>query len=324
MSIRIANAPCSWGALEFSESLVGGASRPESARDGSPTETRGERILREMAETGYAGTELGDWGLLPTEPEPLAAALAAAGLDLVGAFVPVPWVAPDAIERGTRDACQVARLVAAVAPEAYLILADDNGADPLRRTRAGRIRATEGLGPEVLRRAASAVDAVAARITGETGLPVVFHHHGGGWFETPDEIARLLDGTTPEHLGLCLDTGHYALGGGDPVDALQRFAGRIPHVHLKDFDPRVVAAADAESWDYFDLVREGVFPELGAGAVDFPAFTDRLRRDGYAGWAVVEQDVLPGMGTPRSSAARNRRYLRSLDFARDDETRRNA
>ncbi len=295
MSIRIANAPCSWGALEF---------------DLGDAAAGGERILREMAETGYAGTELGDWGLLPTEPEPLAAALATAGLDLVGAFVPVPWTANDAVERGSRDALQVARLLAAVAPQAFLILADDNGAVPLRRTRAGRLRPEDGLAPDDGARAATAVDEVAARISGETGLPVVFHHHGGGWFETPDEIARLLDRTTPEHLGLCLDTGHYALGGGDPVDALRRFAGRIPHVHLKDFDPRVVTDADGRGWDYFDLVREGVFPELGAGAVDFPAFIDQLRRDDYSGWAVVEQDVLPGMGTPLESARRNREYLR--------------
>ena len=305
MSIRIANAPCSWGALEFSEALVGGASAPTS---GSP----GERILREMSAAGYAGTELGDWGLLPTAPEPLAAALSAVGLELVGAFVPIPWIAPDAVERGVRDALQVARLLAAVADRPFLILADDNGADPLRRARAGRIRPVDGLAPDDLRRAARAVDRVAAEITDETGLPVVFHHHGGGWFETPDEIARLLDATAPEHLGLCLDTGHYALGGGDPLVALSRFAGRIPHVHLKDFDPRVRARADEAGWDYFDLVREGVFPELGTGAVDFPTLAERLARDGYRGWAVVEQDVLPGMGTPLESARRNRDYLKEL------------
>ncbi len=302
MSIRIANAPCSWGALEF------------DLGDEGPG---GLRILREMAQTGYAGTEFGDWGLLPTEPEALAAALAAVELELVGAFVPVPWIAPDAVARGVRDALRVARLLAAVAARPFLILADDNGADPRRRAGAGRIRDRDGLRAGDLRRAAQAVDRVAAEIHDETGLPVVFHHHGGGWFETPDEIARLLDATSPERVGLCLDTGHYALGGGDPVAALERFAGRIPHVHLKDFDPRVVAAAADAGWDYFDLVREGVFPELGAGAVDFPGFTARLRRDGYRGWAVVEQDVLPGMGTPLESAARNRRYLSSLGFTGD-------
>jgi inosose dehydratase len=35
-----------------------------------------------------------------------------------------------------------------------------------------------------------------------------------------------------------------------------------------------------------------------------------LERQAYDGWIVVEQDVLPGMGTPRASAQRNREYLR--------------
>ncbi|MFH1530059.1 MAG: TIM barrel protein [Pseudomonadota bacterium] len=316
MTLRVANAPCSWGALEFSDALVGGGGghAPNRPVDGPPTGTLGERILREMSAAGYAGTELGDWGLLPTTPEALGALLKATDLALVGAFVPVPWIAADAVDRGVRDALRVARLLAAVADRPFLILADENGAHPVRRGRAGRIRPSEGLAPDDLRRAVRAVERVAAEIGDETGLPVVFHHHGGGWFETPDEISRLLDGTAPEHLGLCLDTGHYALGGGDPVDALTRFAGRIPHVHLKDFDPGVVTRADAAGWDYFDLVREGVFPELGAGAVDFPALANRLRRDGYEGWVVVEQDVLPGMGTPLESARRNRATLRSLGW----------
>ena len=302
MTVRVANAPCSWGALEFD---LDPAPTP-----GSPD----KKILTEMAATGYAGTELGDWGLLPTEPELLIALLATKGLDLVGAFVPVPWIAPDAVQRGRRDALRIARLLAAVGDRPFVILADDNGADPRRRSRAGRITPSDGLSPDDRARFALAVDQVAAEITDETGLPVVFHHHGGGWIETPDEIARLLDATSPERVGLCLDTGHYALGRGDPVDALTRFAGRIPHVHFKDFDPRLVAAADEAGWDYFDLVREGVFPELGTGAVDFPSIADRLRRDVYTGWVVVEQDVLPEMGTPLESARRNRAFLEGLGW----------
>ena len=41
---------------------------------------------------------------------------------------------------------------------------------------------------------------------------------------------------------------------------------------------------------------------------------EELRRMGYDGWIVVEQDVLPGMGTPKQSAARNRDYLAGLDL----------
>jgi inosose dehydratase len=113
-------------------------------------------------------------------------------------------------------------------------------------------------------------------------------------------------------LGLCLDTGHSAFGGGNPVQILEAWGARIWHVHLKDCDPAIRARAVAEKWDYATAVGRGVFCELGRGEVDFPAVIDRLRSLGYAGWLVVEQDVLPSMGTPAESAARNRAFIRSL------------
>ena len=47
------------------------------------------QVLNEMAETGYVGTELGDWGFMPTDPDALAAELTKRGLTMLGAFVPV-------------------------------------------------------------------------------------------------------------------------------------------------------------------------------------------------------------------------------------------
>jgi inosose dehydratase len=83
-------------------------------------------------------------------------------------------------------------------------------------------------------------------------------------------------------------------------------------VHLKDCDPDVKAQSARESWDYQQSVGHGVFCELGKGSVDFPAVLSSLRSAGYNGWLVVEQDVLPSMGTPAESAARNRAYLKSI------------
>ena len=98
----------------------------------------------------------------------------------------------------------------------------------------------------------------------------------------------------------------------DPAAMLDRWGPRVWHVHFKDCDPAVKARAAAESWGYLDAVRHGVFCELGRGAVDFPAVLARLQAGAYHGWIVVEQDVLPSMGSPAASAARNRQYLRRL------------
>ena len=67
-----------------------------------------------------------------------------------------------------------------------------------------------------------------------------------------------------------------------------------------------------ESWNYFEAMRHGIFCELGRGAVDFAAVLRELRAHAYDDWVVVEQDVLPGMGSPAASARRNRDFLRGL------------
>jgi inosose dehydratase len=163
---------------------------------------------------------------------------------------------------------------------------------------------------------ARGAESVARAVKSHTGLATVFHHHCAGYVERPDEVERLLALTEGGLLGLVLDTGHYMYGAGknDPdlvLKGLERFADRIWYMHFKDCHAEIADQARGEGWDYFEAVRRGVFCELGQGCVDFPAVLDWLRRRDYDGWVVVEQDVLPGMGSPKESAQRNREYLRS-------------
>lgn len=296
----VANAPCSWGILEF---------------EGQPKAAGYQQVLDEMRETGYAGTELGDWGFMPTDPAQLRDELEQRGLALLGAFVPVALANAAAHETGVAQALQTARLLAAVAgAEPFIVLADDNGSQPVRTQHAGRIRPEMMLAEAGWRTFAASAEQVARAVREETGLRTVFHHHAAGYVETPEEVDRVLSLTDPELLGLCLDTGHYQFGGGDPAAAIGRYGSRIWHVHFKDFDPAVAAQAEQEGWDYFAALHHGVFCELGRGAVDFPAVIAALQEQGYGGWIVVEQDVLPGLGTPKESASRNRAYLRSLQL----------
>jgi inosose dehydratase len=146
----------------------------------------------------------------------------------------------------------------------------------------------------------------------ETGLLTAFHHHCGGYVETSPEIDKLLNLTDPTLLGLVFDTGHYRFGGGDPVDGLRRFGSRVWHFHFKDYQAEVGRKSALQGWDYLTSVRNGIFCELGQGEVDFQAIVAELGRLGYDGWGVVEQDVLPSMGSPKLSAMRNRQYLRSI------------
>jgi inosose dehydratase len=267
-----------------------------------------ERVLDEMVLAGYHGTELGDWGFLPTAPAALREALDSRGLALLAAFVPVALTRRDAHAGGVRDALQVARLLAEVGgSECFVVLADDNGTDPARTRAAGRVTRAERASDDARAAIAEGANAVARAVRSQTGLRTVFHHHAAGFVETPAEVAELLERTDPEVIGLCLDTGHWTFGGGDPVRALREHEGRVWHVHFKDCDRSV-----SRYEDYFDALGQGVFCELGAGDVDFPAVLAELERQGYDRWIVVEQDVLPGLGSPLESARRNRAYLTSL------------
>ncbi len=299
----VGNAPCSWGTLEF------------EGTGGEPIAFG--RMLDELAETGYTGTELGDWGYMPTDPPALAGELSKRGLVMLGAFVPVALKEPSALADGIATAVKTARLLAAVAtdPAPYLVLADNNGTVAQRTRNAGRITAADGLSPAEWKTFASGAEAVASAVWSETGLRTVFHHHCAGYVETPDEIARLLELTDPRRLGLVFDTGHYTYGSGgaDAVAALDRFRERIWYVHLKDCHPGVAAQARAGGWDYFEALRHGIFCELGKGSVDFPRLLRRLAAWNYPGYLLVEQDVLPGMGSPKESARRNRQYLASIE-----------
>jgi inosose dehydratase len=300
--IRIANAPCSWGVLEFD--LEGEA-------------TGYEQVLDEMQATGYEGTELGDWDFMPTDPAVLKDELDARKLEMLAAFVPVDLSDPEAHASGAEVAVRTAKLLAAVAENPFIVLADDNGKNTTRTQHAGRIKPEHGLSDDQWEIIAQGAKRVARAVYDQTGVRTVFHHHCAGFVETPAEVEKLLLITDPDVLGLCFDAGHYMFGGGDPLAGLRKHYDRIWHVHFKDCHPEIAAQSRAEAWDYFESVRKGIFCELGQGAVDFPALKAILNELGYDGWIVVEQDVLPGMGNPKDSAQRNRDYLESIGFERN-------
>jgi inosose dehydratase len=298
MSIRVANAPCSWGVLEFD------AHRPALAY--------GE-VLDQLASCEYAASELGDWGFMPTDAAGLRREVCARGLALVGAFVPVPLSDPAARDRGVESAVRTARLLhGAGFSQAVIVLADATDGNARRIAVAGRVTASDGLSPAQWEVAASTASDIAEAVRTQTGLRTVFHPHCGSFVETEAEIDTLMGLADPGLLGLCLDTGHLTYAGADPLQIYERYHARVWHVHFKDCEPGIAASARSEGLDYFQALRKGLFCELGRGGVDFPGLVQSMGRRNYGGWIVVEQDVLPGLATPEESARRNRQYLRSL------------
>ncbi len=296
MTIRIANAPVSWGIYEF---------------EGIEPKYPYTRVLDEIAATGYVGTELGPWGYLPIDADTLRAELDQRGLRLLSAFVPVNFVDAAQHDAGEAHALLVGALLAACGAET-IVLADDNGQVPELVQQAGRRHGSQ-LTRDQWDVYARGVNRVARAVFDQHGLRVVFHHHCAGYVETPEETRQLLSRADADLVGLCLDTGHWHYAGGDAVKALDEFGERVRYLHFKDCDPAIRELAQKERMDYFAAVAAGVFCELGQGEVDFPTVIARMDARGYDGWAIVEQDILTDDDKlPRQSARRNREYLRGL------------
>ncbi|MEO1439124.1 MAG: TIM barrel protein [Chloroflexota bacterium] len=297
MEFKVVNAPCSWGVIENI--------------DGERVAY--DRVLDEIKQTGYIGTELGDWGFLPTDPATLAGELQQRDLTLSGSWVSVMLHNASKHAESEADCVRTARLLAEVGNEdAISILGNDPYGDPTRSDISGRVTLNDMMTDEQWQVFAAGAIRIAEAVKRETGLRTVFHHHVGTWIETPLETQMLMDMTDPDLLGLCFDTGHWRFANADPVNGIEQYADRIWHVHFKDHNPAVAQQSRENEWDGPTSVGKGVFCELGQGDVDFAAVLGLLTHIGYDGWIVVEQDVLPGMGTPKASAQRNREYLKSI------------
>ncbi|TSA81806.1 TIM barrel protein [Deinococcus detaillensis] len=305
--IHFGNAPCSWGTIEGF-----GAGVPAV------------QMLDELVQAGYSGTELGDYGYLPTDLADLRAALTSRHLTMLGAYEGVYLRDPAAHAEGEARVLRVARQLAAVADlgdpnwQPLVVLADEHSRDVARSGNAGRITADLSLDEEGWTHFAQGAERISRAVREQTGLRTVFHHHCGGYVETPAEIAEFLARTDPDLIGLVYDTGHalYGSGGSDPatvLDLLNTHRKRIWYVHFKDMSAEVAAKARQIGMAYKDAVGAGVFCELGQGVVPFGAVLNALHASSYRGWVTVEQDVLPGMGEPLVSATANREYLRSLE-----------
>lgn len=131
------------------------------------------------------------------------------------------------------------------------------------------------------------------------------------------KLKRCLRQTDASRVSLCLDTGHLAFRGGDPVDFVRRHHSRIAYLHLQN-----VNAASLENWFkvgnglFMNAVGMGVFSEPDKGVVNFTVLRDALDEVGFQGWAIVEQEMYPtAYDLPLPIAKRSFDYFRGIGFA---------
>ena len=285
--MKLAAAPISWGVCEV---------------PGWGFQLDQGRVLQDAVRLGLPDIEAGPPGFLPEKAEAARDAVRRHGVSVIGGFVTAVLHREDRLEAELAAVEAHAEWLSAVGA-GVLVLAAATG-------RAGYEEVADLSGAEwtVMLGALPRVTEIARR----RGLEVALHPHVGTAIERPEAIARLL---SDSEVLLCLDTGHIFVGGGDAVDIAREHPRRVGHVHLKDADDGLAAAVRERRVPYATAVARGLFRPLGDGDARIADVLEALRAARYAGWFVLEQDImLSNAPTEANDPARD--IARSRDFAR--------
>lgn len=266
---RVASAPISWGICE----VPGwGAMLPTS------------RVLGEMSSLGFTATELGAPGFLPEDGLDVQSELAKYGMTLLGGFTPVVLHDSSKRQETIDSARETAKLFQKAGATKFIssVVQDMDWSHPRALSNDEQKHMAEMLG-------------VIDEICEEHGLQQVLHPHVQTLVETKDDISRVLDTCD---VNFCLDTGHMAFGGQDPVQFAKDAMDRVGHVHLKDIRLDMTEAVLKREVSLMSATQAGLFTELGQGDVDIAGVVQTLESKGYRGWYVIEQDTALTSGLP--------------------------
>ena len=287
--MRLGTAPDSWG-VWFPD---------------SPDQVPWNRFLDEAAAAGYTWIELGPYGYLPTDPEQLRDELGRRGLRLSGGAVFAGLHrGAGALAQAVEDCRQEARLLTALGARHLVLLPEGyTGLD-------GSITQPVDLAPQQWSDLTSGMSALAKTLHDEFDVELVFHPHADSHVDTQQRVERFLLDTDPQHVRLCLDTGHIAYCGGDNLAIIERFGERIGYVHLKQVDPAIMARVRAEQLAFAPAVALGAMIEPPLGVPEMPPLIDALARLEVDLFAIVEQDLYPcEPDVPLPIATRTAAYL---------------
>ena len=285
---RAAGGPISWGICEV---------------PGWGTQLSVDRVLTEMRDVGLRATELGAAGWLPDDPTKVREILGRHGLQAVAAFIPLVLHDPAQRAATLRYAEESADLLANVGAMSFVtaVVSDPNDWQHF------------ALSTEQWKHVFSGLDAVES-IVSDRGLQQVVHPHVDTLVEQNNEVELVLENTA---VRFCLDTGHLAIGGTDPLEFAATHADRVGHVHLKDVLLDVADRLRSGDLSLMQAVQEGVFTPLGQGDIAVEDVVVALEASGYEGWYVLEQDVAlsgeaPAGGGPVTGVRESVDYLRAL------------
>jgi inosose dehydratase len=295
--IRIATAPVSWGIWEMT------IDRPDLIGP--------ETYLETIVDMGYTATETGPPGYFAPNGAAAVEKAGRFGVELIATFLPLRL---DDAAGFAEDLLALDRTVEVLEATGggILLLADMETPERARAAGSDERRRATGWDSDTFDRAAERLMHAAGLVTSR-GLDVALHPHAATHIESEEETEQLLE--RAPGLGLCIDTGHCVVGGGDPLALAKRHLDRIRHLHLKDVDGGVLARLQAGEVDMDEAWQEGIFCQFGEGVVPLQAFLALPEIRALDVWAVIEQDrvavTVADMPVVRAADERNRARVES-------------
>ena len=272
-TLRLGTAPDSWGVWNPT---------------GDPLQTPWQRYLDEVQAAGYRYSELGPFGYLPADPGVVRDEYARRGLTLTGGTVFAGLHrGREALEQA-KAACDAEMAVIGPSGARHLVILPEIYTDM-----DGARIASPTLSDAEWDQLVTGMSELGRYVAGEHGATLVFHSHADSHVGTQEQIERFLDGTDPEAVGLCLDTGHVAYCGADNLRIIRDHPDRIRYVHLKQVAAAILARVHAEQLGFAPAVRLGAMVEPPLGEPDMPPLIAALAALDRDLFCIVEQDMYP-------------------------------
>ncbi|MBW6417409.1 TIM barrel protein [Celeribacter sp. PS-C1] len=305
--ITVTCAPCCWGVDDVK----------------NPHLPAWDRVLDEAARAGFGGLELGPYGYMPLDIDVMSEALEARGLSIVAGTIFDDLVSEkntESLIKQTREIC--ALITALPKPDRHngqrfaapYLTVMDWGHDE-RDFAAGHSGRAPRLDLSDWAALIKNIRTISEIARDEYGVRAVIHPHAGGYIEFEDEIDRLMMDVDHTTAGLCLDTGHMAYSGMDPIRTLEKHWARVDYIHFKDIAPEVYETVMGERIRFFDACGKGVMCPIGKGNIDYPAIRAFLSEKGYGGYITIEQERDPrNTGSILDDLAASRSFLKETGF----------
>lgn len=277
MTIKIANAPCSWG-VDYSGDL---------------NNPKWENVINEISEAGYLYSELGPYGYFPTDYKIIKNKLDPLNLKIIGGFIFDNIHEPSQhkiILDKIKKSCELLKNL----NSNFFVIIDHISEERMKTS--GNEKNSPILDSDKYNAMCNFITEISKISYEEYGLMPVLHPHAGSYIEYESEIDNLLDSVNSNYLGLCLDTAHLYYSAVNPYNAIIKYSSKIKHMHFKDINQKILEEVYKNKIDFDSAVKMNVFCPLGSGVIDFKKILNNLDNIDYDGFATIEQDIDPAEG----------------------------